>query len=108
MLCLSLIRRICVNVSIIVYSDSLIPRSVYIGYFSQTVQGEELVSTTSTIASDSTAVVIHDPPYMEARGEYLPTHQEPTVVSASNEVNTLAKTTMSVYVCYHHLETTGT
>ena len=41
-------------------------------------------TTSSTIASDSTVVNIHDPTYMEARSEYLPTHQEPTVVSASN------------------------
>ena len=46
---------------------------------------EPVVSTTlSIIASDSTAVDNHDPTYMEARSDYLPTHQEPTVSSASN------------------------
>ena len=36
-------------------------------------------TTTPTIASDSAAVVIHNSTYMEARSEYLPTTQEPTV-----------------------------
>ena len=48
-------------------------------------------TTTPTIASDSTTVVIHDSTCMEARSEYLPTTQEPTVptVGASNVVSAL-------------------
>ena len=47
--------------------------------------GAVVSTTSSTIASDSTVVDSHDPTYMEATwSDYLPTHQEPTVSSASN------------------------